>query len=91
MTLESSFLVAMVVVWFGASLWSRMYGAMLGVVLASAVGCWGVWVMMHGQRMYIMGLARPLAPGAFYTLVSLMVLINAITALQSWRHAQRAG
>jgi len=85
MGLESSILVGMVAAWFAVSLWSRLYGGMLGVLLSATVGCWGVWVMMHGQRLYVLGMGRPVAPGAFYTLVSMLVVLNAVTALQSWR------
>ena len=60
---------------------------LLGVLFASLVGCWGTWAMVHGQRIFVLGLTRPLAPGAFYTLVSLLVILNAVAGLQGWRAA----
>ncbi len=85
MNLEQIVLLGLVLGWFAISLWSRVVGAAVGMILSALVGVWGFLELAHGNALFVWGMPRPLAPGAFYSLISMMVLVNGMTAIQAWR------
>lgn len=85
MELEQAILLTLVLGWFAISLWSRILGAAVGMLAAASVGVWGFWVMARGNALFVWGLPRPVAPAAFYVLISMMVLVNGLTAIAAWR------
>ena len=51
----------------------------------AGVGVWAFLELAHGNALFGWGMPRPLAPGAFYSLISMMGLVNGMTAIQAWR------
>ncbi|MEW5850829.1 MAG: hypothetical protein AB2A00_18735 [Myxococcota bacterium] len=89
MPIDRMVMLAAVVGWAIVSFANRFWGAVLGVVLALGVGVWGWHTMAGGAQVSFLGLQRPLSPPMFFTLVSMLILVNALTAVQSWRQRRR--
>ena len=52
------------------------------------MGAWGGWAMVQGNRLFVMGMTRALAPASFYALCSLVTVMNLGAAWAARRHAQ---
>jgi len=85
MGVERMVMFGAVVLWAAVSLASRAWGGVLGALMGLGVGVWGHLAMASGKEVTVMGLDRPLTRPAFFVLVSFIVFINALTALQAFR------
>lgn len=82
---ERLVMVGAVAVWAAVSLLSRAWGGVLGALLGVGVGVWGHLTMAAGREVSLLGMPRPLTRPAFFVLVSFIVFINALTAVQQFR------
>jgi hypothetical protein len=78
-----------VIVWAVLGAVSRLWGAVMGALMAVGLAGWGFMTMGTGRGVTILGLRKPLAPEIFYGICVLLLVINVVGVMRGWRQWRR--